>query len=72
MEALNRGKLSFAGIDVLETEPMAQDCPLCDVENCIITPHIAWAPMETRERLMKIVADNIRNFLSGAPTNVVS
>lgn len=72
VEALNRGKLSFAGIDVLETEPMAQDCPLCDVENCIITPHIAWAPMETRERLMKIVADNIRNFLSGAPTNVVS
>ncbi len=72
VEALKSGKLSFAGIDVLETEPMAQDCPLCDVDNCIITPHIAWAPMETRERLMKIVADNIRNFLSGTPTNVVS
>jgi glycerate dehydrogenase len=72
VDALNSGKLSYAGIDVLETEPMAQDCPLCDVENCIITPHIAWAPMETRERLMGIVAGNIRNFLNGNPSNVVN
>ena len=72
VEALESGKLSFAGIDVLETEPMAQSCPLCGVKNCIITPHIAWAPMETRERLMGIVSDNIRCFLNGAPKNVVS
>lgn len=72
VDALNSGKLSFAGIDVLETEPMAQDCPLCGVKNCIITPHIAWAPMETRERLMGIVTGNIRNFLNNNPTNVVN
>lgn len=72
VDALNSGRLSFAGIDVLETEPMAQDCPLCGVENCIITPHIAWAPMETRERLMGIVTGNIRNFLNNKPTNVVN
>lgn len=72
VDALESGKLSFAGIDVLETEPMAQDCPLCGVKNCIITPHIAWAPMETRERLMGIVTGNIRNYLNNKPTNVVN
>lgn len=71
-EALKSGKLSYAGIDVLETEPMAKDCVLCDIDNCIITPHIAWAPMETRVRLMGIVCDNIRAFLSGDPKNVVN
>lgn len=70
--ALESGKLSFAGIDVLETEPMADNCKLLNVKNCILTPHIAWAPMETRERLMQIVCSNIRNFLSGTPTNVVN
>lgn len=72
VDALENGKLSFAGIDVLETEPMAHDCKLLNAKNCIISPHIAWAPMETRERLMDIVCDNIRNFLAGTPTNVVS
>lgn len=71
-QALKSGKLAYAGIDVLEAEPMAPDCPLCDIENCIITPHIAWAPMETRLRLMDIVCGNIRAFLSGKPVNVVS
>lgn len=71
-EALKNGKLAYAGIDVLEKEPMAKDCKLCEIENCIITPHVAWAPMETRERLMGIVCDNIRNFLNGKPTNVVN
>lgn len=72
VRALENGKLAYAGIDVLETEPMAGDCPLCGVKNCIITPHIAWAPMETRERLMEIVCDNIRAFLIGRPKNVVN
>jgi len=72
VDALESGKLSFAGIDVLETEPMAHDCKLLNAKNCILTPHIAWAPMETRERLMGIVCDNIRNFLAGKPTNVVN
>jgi len=71
-DALKSGKLAYAGIDVLETEPMAKDNPLCDIENCIITPHIAWAPMETRVRLMDIVCDNIRAFLNGTPQNVVN
>lgn len=71
-DALISGKLAYAGIDVLETEPMDRDCPLCGIDNCIITPHIAWAPMETRIRLMGIVCDNIRAFLSGSPVNVVN
>lgn len=71
-DALLSGHLAGAGIDVLETEPMAADCKILGIENCIITPHIAWAPMETRTRLRGIVCDNIRNFLNGIPTNVVN
>ena len=71
-EALLSGHLGGAGIDVLSVEPMEEDCVLMGIENCIITPHIAWAPLETRIRLMGIVADNIRCFLSGEPRNVVS
>ena len=70
--ALESGKLAYAAIDVLEQEPMARDCVLCGAKNCIITPHIAWAPMETRERLMGIVCDNLRAFLNGTPKNVVN
>lgn len=71
-DALESGKLAYAGIDVLETEPMAKNCPICGIKNCFITPHIAWAPMETRERLMGIVCSNLRSFLNGAPINVVN
>ena len=71
-EALLSGHLGGACIDVLSVEPMEEDCVLMGVPNCIITPHIAWAPLETRQRLMRIVADNIRAFLSGSPKNVVS
>lgn len=70
--ALESGKLSYAGIDVLEVEPMDKNCPLCNIKNCFVTPHIAWAPMETRERLMGIVCDNLRCFLNGSPKNVVN
>ena len=70
--ALVRGHLGGACIDVLSVEPMEEDCVLMGVPNCIITPHIAWAPLETRQRLMGIVADNIRAFLNGEPKNVVS
>lgn len=72
LRALKSGKLAYAAIDTLEQEPMARDCALCGVGNCFITPHIAWAPMETRERLMGIVCSNIRNFLAGTPENVVN
>lgn len=71
-EALLDGHLGGACIDVLHVEPMEEDCVLMGVPNCIITPHIAWAPLETRQRLMAIVADNIRGFLNGKPKNAVS
>ena len=71
-EALVSGHLGGACIDVLTVEPMVEDCVLMGVKNCIITPHIAWAPLETRQRLMGIVCDNIRGFLNGTPQNVVS
>ena len=71
-DALLGGKLLAAGVDVLCTEPMREDCVLYGIENCYITPHIAWAGLETRTRLMGVVEDNINAFLSGAPKNVVS
>ena len=71
-DALESGHLGGACLDVLRVEPMEEDCVLTQAQNCIITPHVAWAPLETRQRLMGIVADNIRNFLNGTPTNVVS
>ncbi|MEE3334247.1 MAG: D-2-hydroxyacid dehydrogenase [Ruminococcus sp.] len=72
VNALRSGKLAYAAIDVLEQEPMSADNPLCGEKNCIVTPHIAWAPMETRERLMGIVCSNLRNYLNGTPENVVN
>ena len=71
-DALRANVIAGAAIDVLSTEPMAQDCPLFGIKNCTITPHVAWAPIETRVRLMDIVCNNIRGFLSGAPVNVVN
>ena len=70
-DALLSGKLMGAGIDVLEREPMAEDCPLYNIKNCIITPHIAWAALETRKRLLEIAADNVSAYLSGNPKNCV-
>lgn len=71
-EALESGRLSGAGIDVLETEPMKHDCCLLGVKNCVITPHIAWAHYETRIRLMEIVEHNLKSFINGTPTNKVN
>ena len=71
-DALESGAIGMAAIDVLHVEPMEEDCLLMNAKNCIMTPHIAWAPVETRERLMGIVVDNIRNFFDGHPTNVVN
>lgn len=70
--ALRSGKLLAAGVDVLQTEPMTEDCPLYGIKNCIITPHIAWAALETRQRLLKIVEDNISSYLSGNVKNNVA
>ena len=71
-DALASGHLSGAGIDVLTSEPMREDCPLCSAPNLTITPHVAWAPLQTRERLLTIVEDNIEHFISGSPKNVVN
>lgn len=71
-EALNSGKVWAAGLDVVSVEPVRGDNPLLTARNCIITPHIAWAPIETRRRLMDIAVDNLRSFLSGSPVNLVS
>lgn len=71
-EALRKGHLAGAGIDVLTTEPMQENCVLLNAPNITITPHIAWAPLQTRERLLSIVENNITNFIEGTPTNVVN
>ena len=68
-EALNNKSIAGAYLDVLEKEPMSPDTPLKNVPNCIITPHTSWASFETRSRLVKIVFDNIRNWLNVTPTN---
>lgn len=68
-DALQSEHLGGAAIDTLKVEPMEEDCILMGAKNCIITPHIAWAPVETRVRLMNIVADNISAFLNGTPQN---
>lgn len=70
-KALRTGKLSVYAADVLSKEPMAKDCPLLGFENTIITPHVAWAGFETRQRLMNIAVDNLKAFLSGKPQNQV-
>lgn len=72
IEALNAGKLGAAAIDVLEEEPMNKASRLPNAKNIMITPHIAWAPMETRERVVKIASDNLKNYINKSPTNVVS
>ncbi len=71
-KALESGKLSGAAVDVLKTEPMRDDCPLFSAPNIIITPHTAWAPKTTRERLLGIVTDNITAFLEGRTQNNVA
>ncbi len=70
-EALRNGVISAAGLDVLSSEPPSENCPLLGLENCHITPHIAWAAFETRERLMSICRQNVTAFMEGSPTNIV-
>ncbi len=70
-DALNNNKIAGAGLDVLSTEPPLKDNPLLSSKNCIITPHIAWATIAARKRLMNIAVNNVRNFIEGKPENIV-
>ena len=70
--ALNAGKLAAAGLDVVSTEPIRGDNPLLKAKNCIITPHISWAPKESRQRIMDCAVSNVKAFLAGSPVNVVN
>lgn len=72
VEALASGKVAAAGLDVVSQEPIQPDNPLLKAPNCIITPHISWASRESRSRLMDLAVSNLRNYLDGNPTNVVS
>jgi len=71
-EALNSGKVYAAGLDVVSTEPIKADNPLLKAKNIFLTPHIAWAPKESRQRLMDIAVNNLKQFLEGSPVNVVN
>lgn len=71
-DALNSGIIAAAAVDALTIEPMSESTPLKNAENLVITPHIAWAPNETRERLMNIVSENLSCFINGNPQNVVN
>lgn len=71
-DALNSGRIRAAGLDVLKVEPPKDGNPLINAKNCFITPHIAWAAFETRERLLNILESNIKAFVEGNPQNVVN
>lgn len=71
-DAINFGRIAGAGVDVLSTEPPKADNPLLSCEKCFITPHIAWAGLETRERLIGVVYENLKAFIAGQPINVVN
>ena len=71
-DALNSGKIYAAGLDVVSTEPIKADNPLLTAKNCLITPHISWAPKESRQRIMDCTVSNVDAFLAGAPINVVN
>lgn len=70
--ALDGGKLAAAGVDVVTVEPMRPDNPLLHAKNCLITPHIAWCPLEARIRLLNIATQNLKDFIEGRANNVVS
>lgn len=71
-DALNSGKVYAAGVDVVSEEPIRADNPLLTARNCVITPHIAWAPLAARQRLMDIAVGNFAAWVAGSPVNNVA
>lgn len=71
-DGLNSGKVAAAGLDVVSTEPINRNNPLLSAKNCILTPHIAWAPKESRQRLMDIAVENLSQFIKGNIVNSVN
>ena len=71
-DALNSGKVAFAGLDVVSTEPIRGDNPLLKAKNCIITPHMSWGSKGSRQRIMDCTVENVRAYQSGEPENVVN
>ena len=72
IEALENGTIAGAGLDVQEIEPPEENSPLYTMDNVLLTPHMGWKGLETRQRLVSILADNIKQFMEGNPINVVS
>lgn len=72
IQALKENKIAGAGLDVQEVEPPVEDNPFYEMDNVIITPHMGWKGMETRQRLVSIIADDVKNFFAGTPINVVN
>ena len=71
-DALNQGVIAGAGVDVLSTEPPLPDNPLLKAKNCFVTPHVAWATLEARRRLMQIAVGNLKSFIDGKVINNVA
>lgn len=71
-DALNSGKIYAAGLDAVKNEPISPDSPLLTAKNCYITPHISWASLDCRQRLINYALDNLRAYSDGAPTNIVN
>jgi len=71
-EALKTGKVGGAALDVVSAEPIRSDNPLLNAPNCLITPHIAWAPLESRQRLMDTSVNNLKAYIAGSPINIVN
>ena len=72
IEALENGTIAGAGLDVQETEPPEETKPLYTMDHVLLTPHMGWKGLETRQRLVSILADNIKKFMEEDPINVVS
>lgn len=70
--ALKSGKVYAAGIDAVKVEPITEDCPLLSAPNCFITPHISWASLDCRRRLIKLAIENVKAYLDGKPINIVN